>query len=191
VQLYSTGYAKIVELGSGGYAFLKDNVAYGPVHLPFDPRNHDQIEKDYKRAVENRVAFEYKDSDWLETEGSLPPWNDYCQQIETGLKSSLAHRARLNAIYASHLPVKIQLPEEYQQWRFNIKVPNKAKVMDAIFAASLFASSHYASLAGIMVDGRCPQAEILADEIINLFNDHHFDEEKAEQVCRIILENLS
>ena len=191
VQLYSTGYAKIVELGFGGYAFLKDNVAYGPVHLPFDPRNHDQIEKDYKRAVENRVAFEYKDSNWLETDASLPSWNDYCQQLEIELKHSLAQRARLNAIYASHLPVEIQLPEEYQQWRFNIKVGNRAKVMSAIFAAGLFASSHYASLAGIMADGQCPQAEILGSEMINLFNDRHFDQEKALQICEIILENLS
>lgn len=191
VQLYSTGYAKVVDLGSGGYAFLRKDLIYNPVHLPFDPRDHNQIEKDYKRAVQNRVPFEYKDSDWLETDANLPSWNDYCQQIEGELKFSLAQRARLNAVYASHLPAEIQLREEYQQWRFNIRVPHKAKVMSAIFAAGLFASSHYASLAGIMADGQCPQAEILASEIINLFNDRHFDKEKAEQVCRIILENLS
>jgi hypothetical protein len=42
-----------------------------------------------------------------------------------------------------------------------------------------------------MAPGHCPQAETLANEIINLFNDHHFDPQKAEQVCAVIMETLS
>ena len=59
--------------------------------------------------------------------------------------------------------------------------------MNAIFANGLFASSHYASLAGIMTNGRAPIAESLADEVVNLFNDHHFTIEMAERVCEIIV----
>ena len=68
LQLYSTGYAKIVDLGFGGYAFLKDELSYETTHLSFNPQAHEQVEKDYKHAVENRAAFVYKDSDWLETD---------------------------------------------------------------------------------------------------------------------------
>ncbi len=39
--LYSTGYAKIVELNFGGYAFLKNCTPYQPQHLPFDPQAHE------------------------------------------------------------------------------------------------------------------------------------------------------
>jgi hypothetical protein len=84
----------------------------------------------------------------------------------------------------------MQLPSRYQTWRFNIRVKNKQQVLSAIFDAGLFASSHYASLAGIMADGSAPHAEALADEIINLFNDEHFDEGKARQTCDVILRNL-
>ncbi len=63
--------------------------------------------------------------------------------------------------------------------------------MNAIFSAGSFASSHYASMAGIMSEGQALQAEKLANEVINLFNDHHFSVEQAEQVCGIIMENLS
>jgi hypothetical protein len=91
----------------------------------------------------------------------------------------------------NRLPPEIQLPPEYQTWRFNLRLKNKERVLGAIFAAGLFASSHYASLAGIMNHGQGLQAEILAEEIINLFNDHHFDPQKAEQVCAVILETLS
>ena len=191
VALYSTGYAKMVELNFGGYAFLKDDMPYQPAHLPFNPEAHEEIESGYKQAIQNRTQYVYNDSDWLQTDADLPAWYDYRQQIEDGLKTSLQHRDALNAIYENHLPKEIQLPKEYQSWRFNLRMKNKDRVLKAIFSAGLFASSHYASLAGIMAPGQCTQAETLANEIINLFNDHYFDPQKAEQVCAVIMENLS
>lgn len=190
VTLYSTGYAKIVELNFGGYAYLKEDAPYQPEPSPFDPQACEAIEKGYKQAIYNQIPYRYTDSDWLQTEADLPAWYDYRQQIEASLKTSLKHRAPINEIYARRLPPEIQLPLEYQTWRFNLRLKDKERILEAIFAAGLFASSHYASLAGIMLSGRCPHAEILAKEVINLFNDHHFDPQKAEQVCAVILENL-
>jgi hypothetical protein len=189
VILYSTGYAKIVDLHFAGYALLRDGLPYQPVHLPFNANDHDKIENSYKKAVQERRRFTYHDMDWLETDAALPEWDDYRLQIESGLKESLTRRAALNEIYVSRLPLELQLRQEYQLWRFNIRVKNKAKIMRAIFEAGLFASSHYVSLAGIMAVGSAPQADILADEVINLFNDHHFDADKAAQICHLILEN--
>ena len=190
VSLYSTGYAKIVELNFGGYAFIKDTVPFELAHLPFDPNDYQEIESSYKKTMETRTFYTYRDSDWLETDRHLPSWHDYRRQIESGLRSSLKQRGRLNAVYAAHLPAEIQLPGKYQTWRFNIRVQEKSRLLAAIFAGGLFASSHYASLAGIMAAGRAPLAENLAGEIVNLFNDHHFTVEQARQVCRIILETL-
>jgi hypothetical protein len=190
VILYSTGYAKIVELNSGGYAFVKDDLKYQPVHLPFNSIHHDELEKRYKAAVQAREKYIYIDSDWLETDSPAAAWYDYRRQIETELNASLEQRALLNDIYASRLPVEIQLAQEYQTWRFNIRLKNKSRVLKSIFKAGLFASSHYASMAGIMADGVAFQAGTLADQVINLFNDRHFDERKAQQICDIILENL-
>jgi hypothetical protein len=189
VILYSTGYAKIVDLRFGGYAFIKNYVEYQPTKLPFNKDDHDEIEILYKRAVQERVRFVYQDMDWLETDGILPEWGDYRQRIESELKMSLDQRARLNEVYAFRLPLEVQLPQNYQLWRFNIRVKNKLAIMKAIFEASLFASSHYASLAGIMAEGQALQADTLANEVINLFNDYHFDTDKAMQICDLILEN--
>jgi hypothetical protein len=190
VILYSTGYAKIAELGSGGYAFLRDDLEYQSVSLPFNPAHYDEMEKSYKQAVQKRERFVYRDSNWLQIDLPFPAWYDYSLQIETRKKASLIQRRSLNQIYESRLPKEIQLPSEYQIWRFNIRVKNKQQVLNAIFDAGLFASSHYASLAGIMVDGSAPHAEALADEVVNLFNDEHFDEQKAQQTCEVILRNL-
>jgi len=190
VVLYSTGYAKIVELNFGGYGFMKEGTQYQPQDLPFNPQAYEEIENSYKQTIQKHRPYIYEDSDWLQTDADLPAWYDYRQQIEERLKTALQHRARLNRIYASHLPVKFQLPQKYQSWRFNLRLKNKDRVLKAIFSAGLFASSHYASLSGIMAPGQCVQAEILANEIINLFNDHYFDPQQAKRVCAVIMENL-
>jgi hypothetical protein len=191
VALYSTGYAKIVELNFGGYAFMKEGVQYQPEPILFTPQDYDELETSYKESVSTRTRFIYEETNWLETVSSWPAWYDYRHQIESRLSNSLGQRSMLNDIYASRLPDEIQLSKVYQTWRFNIRVKNKKRIMDAIFNAGSFASSHYASLAGIMSEGEAPHAGKLADEVINLFNDHHFSIEQAEQVCAIIMENLS
>jgi hypothetical protein len=190
VILYSTGYAKIVELDFGGYAFLRDDLEYQPVSLPFNPEYHDEIERLYKQSIQKREKFTYHDSNWLDTASPLPVWSEYSLQIVAKRSASLNRRELLNQIYASRLPKEIQLPQSYQTWRFNIRVKNNSKILGAIFDSGLFASSHYAPLAGIMADGSAPRAAQLADEVINLFNDEHFDEEKAHKVCDVILRNL-
>ena len=188
VTLYSTGYAKIVDLGFGGYAFIKGDVSYKPARLAFNVHHHAQIEDAYKKAIQSRTRYTYQDCDWLDTNESLPGWNEYRRQIEGNLPASLAHRERLNKIYSSALPLEIKLPQGFQMWRFNIRVGNKARMLKAIFDAGFFASSHYIPLTGIMADGTAPEADRLAGEVINLFNDQHFDTQRARQVCEVILE---
>lgn len=189
VTLFSTGYAKIVDLGFGGYALLGDDVTYRTRVLPFDKKKLEEIEASYKESIRARTRYVYRDCNWLETDFISPEWHDYRRNIESELKISLAHRRALNKIYTVRLPLESQLPHEYQMWRFNIRVGNRPRILKAIFADGLFASSHYASLAGIMADGDSPAVDKLADQVINLFNDHHFDVQKAERVCDLILEN--
>jgi hypothetical protein len=191
VRLYSTGYAKIVDLNFGGYAFLRDEIPFQPVNLPFHPAHHEELEKSYKAAVSQRTWFFYRDSNWLQTNASIPTWDTYRERIEKKLGPSLEQRISLNQIYSACLPAEIELPDGFQTWRFNIRVKNQQHILDKIFSSGLFASSHYASLAGIMDTGPAPRAEALAATVINLFNDHHFTADQAERVCHIILENLA
>jgi dTDP-4-amino-4,6-dideoxygalactose transaminase len=189
--LYSTGYAKIADLGFGGYAFLQDGRAYRQAHLASEPGTYAALEKHYKRALEHRTRFEYADSPWLDTESATPPWDEYRSRVQATGKVSLEGRARLNAIYSAGLPGGIQMPPQFQNWRFNLRVPNPSQMLQAIAAAGLFASAHYASLAGIMSDGKAPVAQALASQVLNLFNDHHFTPAMAERTCSLVRENLS
>lgn len=189
LTLYSTSSAKIVDLGSGGYALVKDDFKYLSVLLPFDKQDLFEIESSYKETVQKRKTFTYTDSNWLETAVLVHAWYDYREKIESELKISLDHRTKLNTLYQELLPWEIRLPQAYQIWRFNIRVKNQGKVLQAIFNDGLFASSHYASLAGIMAEGFAPRAEMFANKIVNLFNDHYFDLQKVERICKVILEN--
>ena len=92
VILFSTGYAKIVDLHSGGYALLRNGLTYQPANLPFNADHYVEIERTYKKAIQERVAFAYHDMNWLETDATLPRWDDYRLQIENGLNQSLARR---------------------------------------------------------------------------------------------------
>jgi hypothetical protein len=190
VALYSTGYAKVVELNFGGYALMKDSTPYRPERLPFSPQAHEELKRGCKQISQDYTPYIFSDSDWLQTDMELPAWYDYRQQIEDGLKAVTQHRKTLNEIYENLLPKEIQLAKEYQSWRFNLRVGDKEHVLEAIFSTGLFASSHYISLAGIMATGECVQAEALANEIINLNNNHYIDAQKAEKVCAVIMENL-
>lgn len=191
VLLYSSGYAKIVDLGFGGYAFLRDDLPYMPRPLPFRQPDLDALEQAYKESLVTRQPFVYSDSDWLESGGDLPPWEQYRCQLNQGLVQTQTHRQEINALYAARLPLEWQLPPSYQNWRFNLRLPRRDQVLGALFEAGLFASAHYASLAGIMAPGRCPQAETLAAEVINLFNDRHYTLAMAEKTCAIISRQVS
>ena len=188
VTLYSTGRAKVVDLNFGGYAFIQEG-DYQSVRLPYNPHDLEEIEKSYKECLRSGTRYKYHDSNWLATEEPVSNWDGYCRQVQAAMNPSADHRAKLNAIYFRCLPDELQLPAAYQTWRFNIRVRNQQKIMDAIFASELFASSHYRSLTGTMGEGEAPQAERLASEVVNLFNDHNFDPSMAEKVCEIVLEN--
>ena len=93
----------------------------------------------------------------------------------------LAYKQNLNNIYHELLPQAIQLPDIYHHWRFNIRVDNKAAIMQALTDNGLFASGHYKPL----VDN-CPIAQDLYEHVINLFNDTYYTDEQAIRTCEII-----
>jgi hypothetical protein len=190
VILYSTGYAKIVDLEYGGFAYLREDVNYHSHVLPFHLSDLEVVEKNYKQSIEAGKQYSYIDSNWLQTDLDLPVWPEFAERVRTAKESSISHRQSVNAVYNSLIPPSLSLGEEYQLWRFNLRLPDKKKALEAIFNAGLFASSHYASLGGIMGPGKFPAAEHLAEEVVNLFNDIHYTLEMAEKTAKIVLGSL-
>src|SRR5690606_9494978 len=67
VALYSTGYAKFVDIGFGGVGVLREGVPYEPAVLDFEAADLTFTTDIYKRALATRTPFQYADSNWLET----------------------------------------------------------------------------------------------------------------------------
>lgn len=151
--LFSTGEKKPVNLGFGGIGFVADGWKYAEFEVE-------------ENEVLNNTKWELEDDVLL-----------------SKMDATIAHKEKLNAIYRKTLPKSILLPEAYQHWRFNILVPNKAEITQAIFDAGLFAGGHYAPQSD-----ECPVAAKLYEHVINLFNDEYFTETQAKAVCEIINE---
>lgn len=191
--LYSTGCSKYADIGLGGIGVMKDDY-YQESNFSDDYNHQDYLglEKEYKHSIKTRTFFNYIDTNWLDCR--IPPinYNDYFQQVNTAITKVVKQKHILNSIYSANLDRKIQYPSEFQNWRFNIRVPNKDILLEKIFCGKLFASSLYESLGeGIFSEGHFPVASKVNSETINLFNDFNFDGKKAISVCRIINQHLS
>jgi hypothetical protein len=186
VLLYSTGEAKQVNLGTGGYGILSHEVCYKRQNLPFSEDALEKVTKQYMKALAKRELFVKESGDWLDTSQPIFDWSAYKDLVLVQRLKMIQHKALLNKIYTSQIPAKIQLHERFQQWRFNIFVNYKSNIIKSIFDAGLFASGHYASLGGIFSSEKMPNAEQIHATVINLFNDEYFDEQKALQLAELL-----
>jgi hypothetical protein len=186
VVLYSSGYAKIVDIGFGGYAFARDDVAHRHIPLPFDRTDLLTLEAGYKSSIAESRPFHYRDTNWLETDSQLPAWEDYAKQLSAAIPASVARRRQINAVYNSVIPGELRLPERFQLWRYNVRHPQAERLLHDISSAGLFASRHYASLVGIFGSGIGVNSAALAGSILNLFNDLHYTLDMAERTARIV-----
>lgn len=189
--LYSTGYGKYADIGFGGFGLLKNTNNIKDCSLEFDQRHLDHLESGWKYAIKTHSNFTYKDSKWLDCQKPPLEFAEYIDKVNTMVMQVEEHKRRLNYIYKTNIDYELQYPAEYQNWRFNIKVPRKDKLITKIFSNNLFASSLYESLGeGIFSKNHFPVAYKTHFDTINLFNDFNFTEEQAFLICRLINEHL-
>lgn len=188
--LYSTGHCKQIDLGSGGIAFYSSFFQYKiDEYLQY---NNVDIESIYKKAFQSGQPLNEVPEGWLKME-TLFPNEDYFYMIEKRKNKRLSQRALLNNIYNSNLPNNIKFPVEFQEWRFNIKVPAEKKeiILKNLFKNNLFASCHYHSANKLFDNGVYTNSDNLFDQVINLFNDDYYTEDQAFMTCNIINQILN
>lgn len=166
LTLYSTGYAKQVDLGFGGY---------GPVNKNFNENSGGQISI---RINTNGKNYEFSTHSFPSDE------NSYFRDLDLKLEMVKQHKKSLNEIYKTLLPKEIQMESQFNSWRFNILVQNNKEIIRRIFEANLFASNHFAPIKG--GPDEFPVAFGLYNKVINLFNDFYYSEEQAQRTCEVI-----
>jgi hypothetical protein len=186
VTLFSTGRVKPVDVGLGGFAHIRAGVPYRRRRGTFRAAELAWLTRRYQVALADRRPFRRGTGAWLDLARPRPSWDAYRRRVAAAAAAADAHRRALNAIYADALPLEVQLPARFQGWRFNIMVPDPDRFVRGLARVGLFAGRHYASLGGILGEGRFPVAEALHARIVNLFNDHHYDEPMARRTADLV-----
>lgn len=96
------------------------------------------------------------------------------------------HKNIINNIYRKNIPDKICLNNDFNQWRFNIKLKNRNFVLNKIFEKELFASKHYKSISNIFGEKKCNKTEALSEKILNIFNDLNIDRDYAYRISKLV-----
>jgi hypothetical protein len=191
VILYSTGYSKYVDIGFGGFGIINNSGReFKRYSLPYHPEALQKLILGYHDAIQRNSVFEYRDAEWLDCGEPNIAFSDYRQQVVSKISETTSHKTLLNDIYTKNLPQEIQFKPEFQHWRFNITVPDKKALLATIFKNGLFASSVYSSADRLFCGGVSKNTERVYSQVINLFNDRYFSEEKALTLTTIINRHL-
>jgi hypothetical protein len=144
-----------------------------------------------RAALQSKEPYRYEDSEWLD--GSCPgrSFEAHKEMILARLPVVKVHKERLNRIYIQGIPPELCMAERFHHWRFNILVPRKERLLEAIFAEGLFASSHYSSLNGLFGVGADRHAQALHSRVVNLFNNERFTMEQAERMVEIVNQHVA
>lgn len=188
VALYSTSYAKFADLGFGGFGIVRDGLPYQRSTLPFDCQDLAAVTESCRFALDAGTPYIYTDTNWLDTSIPACSLQAYKERVEQETLRVRELKQRINSIYSSRLPAAIQFPDEFQSWRFNIHVREKARVLDGIRKAGFFASGHYAALSELLGAGNGKVSRTVHEHVINLFNDRYFSPELAERLTEALLD---
>lgn len=167
--LFSTGYAKFVEFGKGGYGFYKGD--YG-MHQPpgycYSKQDDDKVFEDIRRSLIKNKHFSYIPCRWLD----FTPFssNDYFERIENERERVINHKKVINTIYNEILPIDIQMGQDFTDWRYMIISEHRDLYLQHIFDAGFFAGKNFPSVSYLYDLSNSLNAETEATKILNLFN---------------------
>ena len=185
LELYSTGYSKSVELGWGGWGILRGDESYLPAAQTFEPGAHTELVEHFRMVLRECSLFNCPQTPWLDMRTPEIGVEEFQSMVESRIEKSDLLKQSLNAIYAEQLEAWAA-PAECRDWRFTLFCDCQQELIRAIFAASHFASAHFASLAPMFGPGNVPVADSCGKRVVNLFNDFRYDEDRAGQLANIV-----
>lgn len=192
--LFSTGYAKYVELSYGGFGVTPDqSVEIGVEAGTSDYSDEDESRQQVyiKDCFKNNQRYELPvDYPWLDCSPLKMDAKQYFSIVRTKMEKVKADKDIINKIYRSNLPKELQWGEGYDNWRFMMSVDNRDQLLKAIFDAGMFAGTNFPSVSWMFKGQHCKRAEEEATHILNLFNDFRVNEEMAYKTCEIIRANI-
>jgi hypothetical protein len=185
LTLYSTGYSKYVDLGWGAWGYAQSLPKQKDIKIRYLSQDYHEIEKNIRRSLQTGEKYDYADSHWLDTSDPQLSFKDYQQAVLNKMRFVKTQKKVLNKIYSDYL-AEFALPDDYHNWRYNIKCRNPKEVVVEAFKAGYFASQHYKSLVPAFGAGHSQNSRFLASEVVNLFNDHRICPRGAQKLAKAI-----
>ena len=189
LQLFSTGYAKYVELTYGGWGIINNQLNYEKASLNFVPAAYDLQMSVIRPTLDTNQHLDYVDTPWLDT-STTNLSDEYFELIKNKIQDIRSHKEIINTIYSSLLPVDLQFGIDYADWRFMLAIPNRSKIIKRIFEKGYFVGTNFPSVAYMFNKEAMIHAEKEQSMVINLFNDFRIDESKAIAITHIIKKML-
>ena len=190
--LYSTGYAKQVDLSGWGFGFVDDLFCMNRNQITFEKQKYLELKNSFFENALNYFPDKHKISECIQVSDDIDVDPFYYERlISEDVEKWYEHKSTITEIYKSSIPDEVQLPSEMNNWRFNIMVKNRDRIFKELFRNNLFASAHYASIGTMLNRQDYRTADQLHQNIINLFVDKYYTQEKAEKTVAIIIKNLS
>ena len=194
VYLYSTGYAKYVDLGFGGFAHIKSGVTYASdqeERSGFVPADYQILDKLCKSCLQDSNSrlldlSLVESKSWLDTSPLDMSWSEYKDKVAAAREKISSQKKLADQIYYEIIPDSIFLGAQFNDWRHQILVDHKEELLKKIFGKELFASGHYNTVARIFGSGEFPNSDQLYSRVINLFNDLHINEEQLIEVAETV-----
>ena len=190
LEIFSTGYAKYIELNYGGWGIINDKYNYKAQNIIFDGANELNTQMDYvKTCLNEEVKYQPTNANWLDGECSFQE-NHYTQIVKKEITRIDEHKKIINNIYKNNIPQEIQLGTDYNNWRFMVKAKNRMTIIENVFQQNLFVGTNFPSVSKLFKAVESPYAELEAKNILNLFNDFRINESDALKICKIIHKSL-
>ena len=186
LELYSTGYAKYVELSYGGWGIINERFQYKHYDWEYDKDFQNEQDIYLKECLLSDKKYSWENVPWLDPSPLNEDAYTYLSKIDNLIQDTIAHKEIINNIYYEYLPTELQWDLDYANWRFMIEVDNRDYVINKIFDENLFVGKNFPSVSMLFKGVHMREAEQESNRIINLFNDFRVDEDFAYRICSII-----
>jgi len=185
--LYSTGYAKQIDLNHGGFGICKNNCRKNNAQFDYDSKIYTSIKKKLfiQKPSSKYIETNIKKS-WSQIKSIEITPHKYHTAITKENHMWIKHKKNIKELYKNEIKNEFQYKNRFNDWRFNILVKNKKNLLEKIFQEDLFASGHYPSIGSLMSKNIFPNAEYLYNHTINLLLDKYYTPEMAKRTVEII-----
>tara|TARA_Y100000768_G_scaffold388769_1_gene386994 strand:+ start:495 stop:1454 length:960 start_codon:yes stop_codon:yes gene_type:complete len=188
LEIYSTGYSKYCDMDYGGYGISKKKLEL--FKTKYLKSSEHRLKNKIDKFISQKKKYSNKEINWLKNQ-KINNSNFYIKSIEKLKNKVNTHKKKINLIYCKNIPSEIILDKKANNWRFNILVNKKEKLLKEIFCNGLFASSHFYSSSKLFKSENNTYSDILSKNVLNLFNDFRFNESNALKICEIITKHYN